>query len=152
MMNYSTLLIFVCVGICRKIKILLVTWNHIQPFKPGSQFARLFDGLTDRMENRMKDRAIERSFAILKNRMESDMLDSIGWIAYDYLFSIVAQNALRDKKKQKSYAIGWAVGKKNRIESEQTWIASDYVRQLQCHQTFSNLAMGHRLYSIFFLA
>ena len=46
---------------------------------------------------RIWERKIARSYAILKNRMGSDgfyMLDSIWWIAYDYLF---AQNALRDK-------------------------------------------------------
>ena len=43
--------------------------------------ARLFDGLTNRLENQMKNRAIGQSYAILKNRMKSDVeeSDEIGW-------------------------------------------------------------------------
>ena len=72
--------------------------------------ARLFDGLTDRLENLMENRAVgPHNQTIVFNFEESD---SIKWIAYDYLFL-----SLRE---QKSYAIGRAMGTKNQMESEQT--------------------------------
>ena len=78
------------------------------------------------------------------NRMESDMLDSTEWIAYDYLFLLLCNMHYRINI-TKLFAIGQAVGMKNRMESKQTCSAPDYVCQLQCHQTLENQAMGRQL-------
>ena len=62
------------------------------------------------------------------------MSDSIGWIAYAYLF-LSLHEMHYGINITKSYVIGRPVGTKNWMESEHTRIASDYVRQLQYHET-----------------
>ena len=83
------------------------------------------------------------SDAILKNRMESDVSDWIGWIALWLSISIVARNQLRDKynKNLLRSVAQWDRGKK-RMKSEQTWIALDYVCQTQIPSKSIKLGNG----------